>query len=390
LKAVGIDKDGNEVPLQFVIEEFLSTQLRPLLNYVFFTENSKDMRPEYTSLTPEEANSFYVDKLFNYETLQLYHQMMNIVGRRLQEHPDAKITLVGCNADTRDEKGNTELSRQRAETVRDYFKSVWHLDDSRISIQVRNLPEKASGETTEDGIAENRRVEILCDDWHVLEPVLTVDTLRVPRPPIVRFKPVVKADAGVANWKVTGADQSRILKTYDGTTTVPEHIDWHIEKEKQQTLANLKVFKYQLSASDQAGQHVSTPLDTIPVTQLTLAKKRELHIADTVFSTYNLILFDFGKATLSAANQRIADFVKEKILPNDIITIKGYADRIGTLEYNRNLAGQRAKATSLAVGTTTATVVGVGNTELLYDNDPPEGRFYCRTVTIFVASPQQR
>jgi outer membrane protein OmpA-like peptidoglycan-associated protein len=60
------------------------------------------------------------------------------------------------------------------------------------------------------------------------------------------------------------------------------------------------------------------------------------------------------------------------------------------MEYNRNLAGSRAKATASAIGTPNATIQGIGSSELLYDNDVPEGRFYCRTVTIFVASPQQQ
>jgi hypothetical protein len=32
---------------------------------------------------------------------------------------------------------------------------------------------------------------------------------------------------------------------------------------------------------------------------------------------------------------------------------------------------------------------GVGNAELLFNNDIPEGRFYCRTVNIVVKTPVQ-
>jgi outer membrane protein OmpA-like peptidoglycan-associated protein len=388
LQVTGIDKDGNEKPIKFVIEEFISKQLRPLLNYVFFTEGSKDLRPEYTVLTEDETKKFFVDKLYNYETLQLYYQLLNIIGKRLIDHPKSKITLVGCNSDLRVEANNTQLSRQRAETVREYFKTVWHIAENRMNIQVRNLPEKASTETTEDGIMENQRVEIQCEDWEILKPVLTIDTMRVPRPPIVRFKPFIKAEAGVANWKVSAQDQSHELKAFAGTTMPDPKIDYRLDKEKQRVLAGIRTFKYQLKADDQVGQHVETPLDSLPVERLTLAKKKELHIADTVFSTYNLILFDFAKSNLTPSNQRIADYIKENVLSTDLVTIRGYADRIGSIEYNKNLSYGRALSTSVAVGRPDATVEGIGNTELLYDNDVPEGRFYCRTVTVFVASPK--
>ena len=291
-----MDKEGNEVPLQFKVEEFISTQLRPLLNYIFFAENSSQFRTEYTQLTPEEANKFYVDKLFNYETLPLYYQIMNIIGRRLVQHPGSKITIVGCNAGLRDEKGNLDLSQKRAETVRDYFKKAWHISDDRLIVKARELPERNSSMTTEDGISENRRVEIQCPDWEILEPVLTIDTIRVTNPPTVRFKPTVTAQAGVADWHLEAGNIGKKLKEFNGSSTVPAKLDWRIEKEKQHTLASLRALTYQLKATDALGQTIATPMDSIPVMQLTLAKKKEEHIADTVFSRYNLILFDFGKA----------------------------------------------------------------------------------------------
>jgi outer membrane protein OmpA-like peptidoglycan-associated protein len=244
--------------------------------------------------------------------------------------------------------------------------------------------------TTEDGISENRRVEIQCPDWEILEPVLTIDTIRVTNPPIVRFKPVVNAQAGLATWHSEIGNDGKKLKEFNGTTNIPAKLDWQIEKEKQRTLASLHSLKYQLVVTDAIGQKEITPIDSIPVTQLTLAKKREEHILDTVFSRYNLILFDFGKANLNPANQKIADYVRSRVTPADIATINGYADRIGTPEYNQKLSEGRAKSTAVAVNLTNAAIKGIGGTELLYDNDIPEGRFYCRTVTIFVATPKKQ
>ena len=47
----------------------------------------------------------------------------------------------------------------------------------------------------------------------------------------------------------------------------------------------------------------------------------------------------------------------------------------------------RADAAAQALGIPVKEAVGRGEKELLYDNDLPEGRYYCRTVTVIVETP---
>ena len=58
--------------------------------------------------------------------------------------------------------------------------------------------------------------------------------------------------------------------------------------------------------------------------------------------------------------------------------------RTGDANYNKKLSLDRADATKKALGINNAITNGIGNEELLYNNDLPEGRFYCRTVNIIV------
>jgi outer membrane protein OmpA-like peptidoglycan-associated protein len=388
LKAIGLDNNGREVPLRIRVEEFLTTQLRPLLNYVFFDENQSELLSKYRRLSEKERQRFDVDKLFNYETLDLYYDMLNIVGRRMQDYPNAKLTITGCNDGTTSEKNNLEVSRKRAETVRDYLLQTWNLDSNRVKITWRNAPEKFSNPSTMDGITENRRAELACDEYRVLEPILTTDTIRTVYVPNVRFMPTVNAEAGVSNWKIDVKNVGTPLKDYTGAATVPPALDWQLQKLHKNVLKSLSAISYELKANDNAGQTAESIPDTIPVDQFTIAKKRELGMADTLYSRFNLILFDFARWDLGEANQRIANFVKQRLLPNDIITVTGYADRIGRPEYNQMLSENRAKSTKTAIERPNATVRGVGSGQLLFDNDLPEGRFYCRTVEIYVISPR--
>lgn len=388
LKAIGLDNNGREVPLRIRVEEFLNTQLRPLLNYIFFDENQAELLAKYRRLSEKELQRFDVEKLFNYETLDLYYDMLNIVGKRMTLYPTAKLTITGCNDGTTSEKSNIEISQKRAETVRDYFMQTWKIDSSRIKLTWRNMPEKFSNPSTMDGIVENRRAEISCDDYRILEPILTTDTIRTVYVPNVRFLPTVNAEAGINNWKIDVKNAGSPLKDYTGAATLPPALDWQLQKLHKNVLRNLTSIRYQLEANDNAGQMAASVADSVPVDQFTIAKKRELDMADTLYSRFNLILFDFARWDLGEANQRIANFVKERLLPNDVITITGYADRIGKAEYNQWLSENRAKSTRTAIERPTSTVRGVGNGQLLYDNDLPEGRFYCRTVEIYVISPR--
>jgi len=55
------------------------------------------------------------------------------------------------------------------------------------------------------------------------------------------------------------------------------------------------------------------------------------------------------------------------------------------------LSQQRADAVRAAFGKTldnvNVTTRGVGSTQLLFPNDTPEGRFYCRMVQVIIETP---
>src|SRR5262249_23003633 len=148
----------------------------PLLNYVFFDEGGGTMPDRYTRLTPSQASRFNLSSLQNLDVLPTYYNLLNIVGWRMQKNPTATLSLTGCNADQGAEKGRNDLSRQRAEQVRNYLRDVWGIADDRITLEARNLPEKPSSSSSPDGMAENRRVELRSNIPEILEPVFTIDT----------------------------------------------------------------------------------------------------------------------------------------------------------------------------------------------------------------------
>jgi outer membrane protein OmpA-like peptidoglycan-associated protein len=388
ITAVGVDTAGREIPNPvFKIEEYVSNRLDPLLNYIFFEENSSELPERYIRLSPSETSRFEIDSLYRETTIDIYHNILNIVGKRMREHPNAKITLIGCNSGINLEKNNIALSKKRAETVKEYLVNVWSISPDRIIVKERNLPEKASTPIDEpDKIAENRRVEIYSDEEEILKPVFIEKIDRTATPPIARFKPSANSEAGLKNWEVeawqNSAPENKFIKS--GDTLVPQFIDWKMEQYQKIIPKSPEPIYYSLKLVDVKNSETIITQKTLPVEVLTISKKRIERIGDYEIEKFSLILFDFDKADIKGNNQKIIEFISSRIKPESEIEIKGYTDRTGDEAYNQKLSERRAIATKNALKRSDALAKGIGEQELLYDNDLPEGRFYCRTVQVIV------
>lgn len=391
LTAAMVDSTGIERPTrELVIEDYIRTQYRPLLNYVFFDPTSAALPVRYHRLSTQDKSEFNSSRLSELETLPLYYEVLNIIGERLQKYPKAKIRIVGCNDDGGSEHLNKDLSKARAETVAGYLSGVWKVDPSRVRLEMRNLPDKPSTVSDSDGAEENRRAEIYSDDYRVTEPVFSTDTAHIPKPPVIRFLPQVTAESGVRSWEIATSDSDRKLKDFSGKDSIPNRLNWELEKERESVLATIDTVRATLQVSDRAAQAIESRPVILPVRHYTLLDKHRVGSIDTIISRYSLILFDFDRGALGEANRRIADFVRDRISDDAKVTILGYTDRIGTDEYNQQLSELRARTTQRYIGVDRAEVRGVGRRVLLYDNSLPEGRFYSRTVTVIVTTPTGR
>lgn len=386
--SVNPDKSETAVP-NFVVEEFVSTQMTPLLNYVFFDESSADIPSRYKQLPPKETSAFHADKLFNASTIEVYYNVLNIVGQRLRDNAGSTISLTGSNADIGAEKGNTALSKSRAEAVKSYLVTTWGIADSRIKIETpRNLPEKPSNPEKPEGAQENRRVEIRPSSPEITEPVIIADTI-LTATPLFRFRPKAVAEAGLASWTLTASHNGKVLKEFSGRNTIPEVLDWKSDENRNSFPRSSEPIRFALDVRDAVGQAAGAT-GNIPVELITVQKKRDEKLADKLIDRYNLILFDFDKAELSGANSKLVDFIKRKISQDATVKITGFSDNVGDDDYNLRLSDARAKSAARALNIRNAEANGVGESQPLFNNSLPEGRFYNRTVEILVTTPVRK
>ncbi len=388
IEAVGVDNAGNEMPNPiFQIEEFISNRLDPLLNYVFFDDNSHTLPVRYKSISKEEARQFDLTDLLRDSTLQIYHNILNIVGERLNMFPTANVVLIGCNSDLGTESKNLELSKKRAETVRDYLVNVWRISPDRFKIETKNLPDKPSIPKVEpDKIAENRRVEIYSNDFRIMGPIFIEKIDRSSNPPVVRFKLKGQSDAGLKSWELNAyqsSDDDNVF-TESGDVNLVESIDWELAQFQKLIPKSPEPLIYSLNLVDNHGNVKSIDNKTKEIEVMTVQHKRTEQIGDYEIEQFSLILFDFDKHVIAEHDKTIIEFIRSRLKKESEVEILGYTDRTGIADYNKKLSERRAETTRTALQRPDAKVVGFGNDELLYNNELPEGRFYCRTVNIIV------
>jgi len=380
-------ENGTEKPLLTIkMEENISKHISPLLPMIFFDDNSAEIPARYERISADSARRMVAKDVSEGNALDVYHRILNIIGMRMKKNPDAVITLTGTNSGVGAERNNRQLSQNRAENVKKYLVEVWGIEPNRIKTVARNLPEKASNSRDADGIAENRRVEISSNDWDIIAPSVIQDTTRLILPPIIRFRSDVASDAGITDWHLIVTASTRKVREIFGKGEQIHFDDWFVKDDETAKALIKHNMQFNLSVTDNEGNHYITDVKTLPVELKTISKETAKS-GDTITNVYDLILFDFDKATLSSNNMKIIDMIKKEMPEYSIVKITGYTDRMGNEDYNERLSLSRAISASKALGRPDAQTIGSGEKVLLYDNDLPEGRFYSRTVIIEVKIP---
>ncbi|MCX7737158.1 MAG: OmpA family protein [Candidatus Kapabacteria bacterium] len=367
------------------IEDFLSIIVQPLLNYVFFYENSAEIPNRYIKYTKEKLNKFNFKDLTNKPTLEVYNNILNILGWRLKNKPKSKITLTGCNAGKDFE--DPSISEKRANAVKNYLVDVWEIDPRRIQVKYRNLPLKSSTLNDTDGVAENRRVEITSDDWDLVAPLFLSDTLRFVSPLFLKFNIDYKKRSNIEKWSVSIFNDDKVIKKFEGNGKLPDTILWEMN-ERQDVINDIKKgFYFQVEAVDKNNKIIRSNVENINVDHITVYKKLLIQEGDKRIDRYSLILFDFNAANLGTTNSKIMDYINSNINDNSTVLVEGFTDRVGDEDYNLELSKRRALTVWKLINAKIKSYMGFGESNLLYDNNLPEGRFYSRTVRVNVETP---
>lgn len=385
--------NNQRIPIdKLKIEEVKSREIFPLLNYIFFQKNSSLLDDKYNKLDKEEKEIFQISSIVPSQ-MNVYYNLLNIIGYRLTNFPDTKITITGCNDETDSEKGNISLSKERAEVVRRYLSDVWNIGNERMEIAWRNSPSNPSNKKDTLGIEENRRVEITSTDPRILEVVESFSNSLVSEPEILFINSRSETNNEIQNWTFTVQQQNKKLYEQKGTFNFPSSIAWNVTS----ALAGKEItsgdFEFSVRAVDKVGVESVPNSFKLPINLITQEKKKLEALGDKFVEKVSLVLFEFNSSNLDTRNKNAIMNLNESIKLNSTLIVKGYTDAIGSEEANLRLSQNRAKNVLESIKkllkpeTKLLSFVGIGKTAPLYDNNLPEGRFHNRTCQIVIETP---
>jgi len=369
----------------------------PLLPYIFFEEGSAVLNPErYEILNPEQHRVkkfvFYPEKLLDIPSK--YRNTLNVIAKRLWDHPEMEILVRGHNSDWGIEKGDLQLSRRRAEAVRDYLVKNCGVNPKQIKIEAQGLPPDPASNLDPRGRQENQRVEITCppESQPILDPIVTETSEIASSHDRCRFDILhLTSEAGLTKWQLTILDGAQdTFKVFAGTT-IENEIIWDWKNDLGQSVSIGTTYQYQLQLWDSFGQQFSTRPKEIQVERISEVARE--YIQKNIEKT-RLILFKYDRADMDLSQKSLREELElnaNKLRDHSVATllIQGHTDVIGDPDYNMRLSLRRAETVAryfidMGISTSRITYQGFGMTKPLIDNNLPEGRMMNRRVEIFI------
>lgn len=291
------DELGNDggVVSELRVEQFNAKATYALLPYIFFDHNSSVIPSRYKRIAASARASYEIPTKSRQQPLALYYDLLNIIGKRLTQLPNARLTLIGSHSDTGEEKGNNTLVLKRIEAVSAYLQDVWRIPAGLIEFRAKTLPTSPSSSTTPEGQAENRRVELTSNIPELLEPVTAEFVSRVANPPALSFALDISSGAGLKQWaleiqNVDNQGAMTTLKDTSGGTTYPQRWIWWLNDQPTTIPTSSEPISARLEAYDINNQKSpDATAASLPVRQVSLEQKRKANQPDKILHFYELL-----------------------------------------------------------------------------------------------------
>lgn len=364
----------------------------PIRPYVFFDYNSTEIPKEnnsnrrYNVITKDDrdelialARNTIMDvehdaDVQRYMQGQVYYNILNIVGYRMQQTPTANLTLIG--SDPKEKNGEA-----LAETVKKYLVDVWEIDPSRITVTGQENPRVPSGTARTPAAdrpladIENRRVEITSNDPSIGRRAVVVSERAAREENMIDIE--ITTNEAIESWQVTISGNGQ-RKSY-GPFTYKE--------------ANIDPVGLMAEGDDPATFTAEVVAKTKDGRTLSDSEPFELRLNDkNSMAERHALTFEYSDEDLVKRSEQFLSEIAKATPNGATVIISGFTDNIGSDEYNLKLSKDRAEEVkSILVSkynaagkkvTIRAFGYGESSDRHPYTNELPEGRMYNRTVIV--------
>jgi outer membrane protein OmpA-like peptidoglycan-associated protein len=370
----------------------------PLRNYIFFNEGNTEIPARYTVLKKEDVKNFGENQLEmitpilpsgrSERQMDVYYNLINIIGIRMVHYPSTAIVLVGSS-----EKGPNE-GLKMARSVEAYLLHTFDIEPTRIKAigQFKpKLPSVKKGKKNSMFLLNDsdRRVTIESNSPELLAEFKSGPSqvsnsigsqLEAPESSYVQLE-VKGAENSLTSWNAQLEDSNGKITSFGPFTKNKASISG------QSILENKPEgdFKIKLIGLTKSGKTIYKETTTHIVLWNPVQFDEGLRYS---------ILFEFDESkAIDMYDNYLADVVAPKIPQDGVVLIHGHTDFIGNSNYNLKLSKSRAsdvkntleKALQLLGRTDVKfeiTGFGEDTNYAPFKNEYPEERFYNRTVII--------
>ncbi|MCU0424776.1 MAG: OmpA family protein [Candidatus Kapabacteria bacterium] len=256
------------------IEETSVRESRPLLASVYFEHNSFVIPTRYKRLRSADRMSFSIENVAHLRLVEVYRNILNIVGKRMNDKPEARLVLTGFTSGIGEEANNRALAERRATAILDYLADVWKISTSRITITLGEA--QTFGRNTDT--ASFRRVDLRSDDADILGNIDLAQTQRTITPTIIDFGLDIASGIGVKQWTMelsqVEGNEVRTLKMDNGTRSNTAQYRWNITENPSSVPSSAENIVARLEVTDITNRTAESSLALIPVQYMSLAAKR--------------------------------------------------------------------------------------------------------------------
>jgi outer membrane protein OmpA-like peptidoglycan-associated protein len=364
----------------------------PVGNYVFFDAGNSAIPARYVKLDKEQAIVFKESQLQNPEPtdaagrsdrqLNVYYNVLNILGSRMRDNPGTNVTLIGSSA------GNgADAGKVYAENAKNYLTDVFGIAPARITTEGRDEPvapnEHPGGkkdlEMLRDG---DRRVDIVSASTMLMAPLQITAIQKDPIDSRVVFNASEGSKATFKSWSLEITDDKGVVQHYGAFT-----------REKESISGNA------ILGANNSGNYRVVMIGTTK-DGVIIKKESTLHLMRDAQPKEEgrrySVLFGFDKSTTVASYSK---FLTETVAPlvpdNATVIIHGHSDITGDEDHNRTLSEERATETQRILEQAIDKLgkkgvhyesygFGSDTSSAPFENNLPEERVYNRTVIIDV------
>ena len=380
---------GQDPPRTVRIMQTVVTETFPILPYIFFDSASATIPARY-GVAEENVIGTFDERALPHRSLQAYYRILDILGSRMARLGSTTVTLNGTTDGAEITTGSMKyLAQGRAQEVRRYLMTRWGIDGARIKVSTSATPSYPSSTVYGEGMQENRRVEIFTSSDELLQPLIFERFSEYQIDPgSIGFTATAGSAEGIRDWRIEVNAAGRSLMVKEGSSAPPAALDWRLDTETAERIvaalgSSVGGMQGTLTVADASGRPATARMD-IPV----VVEQNPFEI-----SRLSLVVFDFDRSDIGMQNRRmISSFLSRSMSASSSSSIIGSTDRLGEVEHNQQLSTQRAFAVRDVILTerpdaAISATQGVGPSRLPYDNDLPEGRYYCRTVAVEMKTP---